>query len=67
MKWINVTDGAKARPIKTAPVLHLKINQQPQYGQHDCGGQNLFSVHRRMGLVTDDSSDKLYGTASTVN
>jgi hypothetical protein len=48
-------------------VLHLKINQQPQYGQHDCGGQNLFFVHRRIGLAMDDSSVTLYATASAVN
>ena len=43
---------AKSLPIKAAPVLHLKINQQSQDGENDGCRQNLFFAHRRIGLLT---------------
>src|SRR5581483_8525757 len=64
MQRINMADGKKSRPIKAPPVLHLKINQHPENGEHDCRGQYLFFAHSRVRPLNLDSCATLYGTAT---
>ena len=43
----DAAGAAKSRPVKTAPVLDLEIDQQSKNHHHDCGRQNLLLVHER--------------------